>query len=224
LALIITVVVVTTSNSDHGPRAARTVSTTTVAAAGSGPTVAVTQPTATHSSGAVSHPVAGAVSTGLGSVVISAPDGYAVSTSTDVTTGPITAADLDKMIGSPGLTTLLGLVRAYEMVYDSSSASDSIDIALGTPRSAAAATSFVSLAVKAELDTFKDQAPVQQPFASIPGAVEVDGTKLTSDGSLDHEVIAAKGTTFMALDYTTDHVGTAPTVFATWVAAQFARL
>jgi hypothetical protein len=223
LALIIGIIVIVTSK--NGRRNAALAPSTTSAAAGStGAVGAEAHATATPAPGAVSYPAPGAVSRDLGAVVFPAPAGYAVSTSPDVTTGPIPAAELDKLMGGPGLAARLGFVRAYEMVYDSSRSSDSIDIALGTLKSAAAAIAFVPLAVKVQLDTFRDEAPVQHAFASIPGAVEVDGTKLSSNGTLDHEVIAAKGTTLVALDYKTDHVGTVPAAFGTWVSTQCARV
>jgi hypothetical protein len=165
-----------------------------------------------------------AASGSLGSAVIAAPNGYAVSTSSDVKNGPISPSDFDKLAGKSGAATLFGFTNGYEETYDNSSSADSIDISLATFASASEAASFVSTAVQAELDSASDEAPTQQAYPSIPGAVEVDGTKLTADGSVDHEVTLTKGTTFMVFDYSTDHVGTVPDVFHSWVASQYARL
>ena len=162
--------------------------------------------------------------TDLASVVIPAPDGYAPSTASDVTNGPISASDFDKLAGTSGAAAQFDFVRGYEATYDSASSSDSIDISLGVFGSSESAASFVSDAVQAILQGGADQAPAQSAFPSIPGAVEVDGTKVGSDGSFDHAVIATKGTTFMVLDYTTDHVSTAPAVFNAWVTKQYSRL
>ena len=113
-------------------------------------------------------------------------------------------------------------MRWYHVAYDSSSTSDLIDITLITFGSAHEAASFVSVAAQVLLDGQSYEAPTQHAYSSIPGAVEVNGTKL-SGGSVDYNVILAKGTTVMGIDYSTDHLGT-PAVLGTLVASQYARL
>jgi len=65
---------------------------------------------------------------------------------------------------------------------------------------------------------------VQQPDQAISGGVDLDGTKLTFDGVLNHVVWAAKGSTVMLVDYVTDQTGPSPPSFGTWVGSQYDRL
>jgi hypothetical protein len=158
----------------------------------------------------------------LASLIVT-PAGYATSTSSDVHNGPISTSQLDKLAGRKGASSSLGFVSGYEVTYDSTSSNDYVDVSLATLGSPSAAANFLTIAVAGDL-IGNTEGLVRQTYEPIPDAVELDGTKLGSDGTLEHVVVASKGSTFMWFDYVTDHTGPPPADLGTWVGTQYGRL
>jgi hypothetical protein len=67
---------------------------------------------------------------GLGAKVVPAPAGFALSQSTDVHNGPMSAAGFNRDMGAGNLAASLHFVRGYDVTYDSNGDSDSIEVTL----------------------------------------------------------------------------------------------
>src|SRR5690348_39330 len=65
---------------------------------------------------------------GLGAKVVPAPAGFALSRSADVHNGPMSAADFNGYLGAGNLAASLHFVRGYDVTYDSTTSSDSIEV------------------------------------------------------------------------------------------------
>jgi hypothetical protein len=141
-----------------------------------------------------------------------------------VKNGPISPAEFDQLSRSPGLAASIGFVSGYGVTYDSSNSADYIVVTLNIFKSASQAASYVSGSVDGELKRDKDEAPTQQAFGGIPGAVEVDGTKLGRDGLIVHDVTAPKGAMTVDVRYVTTHIGSAPDVLRNLVMSQYSRI
>ena len=156
----------------------------------------------------------------LESRVLPAPDGYALSTSSDVTNGPVSPAEFDRRAGKQGLASALHFVAGYDVTYDSDSTPASVEIVLFRFASPADALRFREVAVAASA---QGESPVQKPFRPIQGAVAINGTK-ASDGVYEHAVVVAKRSIVMVVDYTNDAAGPLPAFVGTWAEQQYARL
>ena len=120
------------------------------------------------------------VTSPLGAKVVPVPAGFTLSP--DVHNGPISRADFNQYWGDPAS---LHFARGYDVTYDSSDASDSIEVSLfrfATPADAAAfkADYVLGIPVKPKAD------PV------IPGTDDYDSTS-PDQGTYTHDVIATKG-------------------------------
>jgi hypothetical protein len=165
-----------------------------------------------HTSGAAASP-----HLDLASLLVT-PKGYAVSTSSDVHNGPISVSQFNNLAGENAASEV-GFVNGYDVTYDSQTTSDYVEITLVTARSPSLAAAAVAKANGARSVGF-----TVNPYPDIPNAFEFATANLSSDGSLIHAVVAARGSTVMFFTYTTDHTGPPPGDFRTWVDAQFNRL
>jgi hypothetical protein len=162
----------------------------------------------------------------MSKLVIPPPDGYEVSTSSDVHNGPITPVEFDHITSGTGTSARLGFVGGYDETYDStdSLSSDSIEITLFRFSSPAFASNFTSAAVATFSAANSDQAPTKKSYAPIVGAIALDGSKLSGNEFVDHAVVAVKGSTLMVLDYTTDNTNPVTSAFGGWAQAQYTAL
>ena len=167
-------------------------------------------------------PSVAAGSQDLGSLVLPAPTGYAVSTAADVKNGPVSADALDQAVGQPGTAESLHFVSGYDLTYDDKSTPDSVEVVLAKLATTADASSFLGIAVTSAVDP--GEVPNRRAVPAIPGAMAIDGTKPTSDGFYDHAVVATKGVLVFALTYSTKVAGPAPSLLTTWARQQYQLL
>jgi uncharacterized membrane protein YgcG len=129
---------------------------------------------------------------GLSALVVAAPAGFALSRSADVHNGPMSAAGFNQYLGAGNLAARLHFVRGYDVTYDSTTDSDSIEITLfqfATPPDAA---SFKA--------GFIPGGPVRsRADPVIPGGEDFDSTA-AYQGAYDHGVVVAKGNWAFVLD------------------------
>src|SRR5207247_948774 len=67
---------------------------------------------------------------GLGAKVVPAPSGFALSQAADVHNGPVSAATFNQIMGGGNPAADLHFVRGYDVTYDSTSTSTSIEVFL----------------------------------------------------------------------------------------------
>ena len=176
---------------------------------------------ATHASASTRAPVQA-----LSAQILPAPDGYAVSTSSDVQNGPISMADFDKQRapGSPSAEALL-FVDGYEVTYDTldtAPTEESVTVDLlrfATPAAATQAMTSSDLA-----GSLAQYSPKVGSVFDIPGSVTIDTTKPYTDGTFDHYVIASKGVVVMGLELITDQQGPTPAELMGWAIQQRSRI
>jgi hypothetical protein len=208
LGLLVTAVIVYSSQvSKAAPTAAAPVTSPPSPAATS-----TTTPSAASTTPG-SSPVNGTPGTGrLGAKVVPAPSGFTLSQSSDVHNGPISRADFDQYWGDPASLHFAG---GYDVTYDSSDASDSIEVILfrfATPADVAAfkADWVPGIPVKSKAD------PV------IPGADDYDSTS-PDQGIYTHGVIATKGNRAFVIEDTNFSAAPVPLV-ETMARQQYAAL
>jgi hypothetical protein len=137
-----------------------------------------------------SSPPAGAG--GLKAKVVPAPPGFALSKEADVHNGPMSAASFNRFMGTKHLAATLHFVRGYDVFYDNTTTSDSIEVTL------------LQFATHQDAAYFKagfvPGGPVSsQADAVIPRARDYDSTS-PHQGTYDHGVIAVKGNLAFIID------------------------
>lgn len=182
-----------------------------------------------HPSSASATPTAHTPTPGSGAVkdlaalILPAPAGFAISTSSDVTNGPVTPADFDRHLASTGITaSSLGYLTGYDVTYDSSSTSDSVEVTLLRFSNTTGLGRMVSIASVAAVDS--SERPARAAVRGIPNLIAIDGTAAASDGTYDHAIIATKGNTLIVLALNTDHGGATPASLLHWATEQYRRL
>ena len=157
----------------------------------------------------------------LGPRIVAPTPEYEVSVRSDVHNGPSAPADFDRLTQVKGLAARSGFVAGYDVTFDTVDTSESVETSLLKFGSAAEATGFVNVLIKASA---YGQLPRQQPYAEIPGAVEIDGTRATTDGFFDDVVIAQKGPMLMVIDYSNDRRSALPRPITTLITRQYTNL
>jgi hypothetical protein len=154
--------------------------------------------------------------------VLPAPSTYEVATGNGTTNGPITTSDFDKQIGA-GEAQATGFVRGYDITYDASATSESIESILFTFSSPANAAGFEPAVV--ENSGASGLAPVKSTLDSIRGSTVLTSTKADSDGFYTIDVIAIKGPTVMVVEYANDAPPAGiPTVLSASAMQQFSLI
>jgi hypothetical protein len=129
---------------------------------------------------------------GLKAKLVAAPPGFALSQEADVHNGPMSAAGFNRFMGTKSLAAMLHFGRGYDVFYDSTTTSDSIEVTLLQFATHQDAAHFKA--------GFRLDGPVSsQPDAVIPGARDYDSTS-PYQGSYDHGVIAVKGNVAFIID------------------------
>jgi hypothetical protein len=129
--------------------------------------------------------------------VISAPIGYEVSNQPGTTNGPITPAAFDTLVGA-GSARSFGFVDGYDVNYDSTATSESIEVTLFSFHSPAGAAAFTTAAMTQwEASSL---APARKTIPAIRGSVVQVGTK-AFDGFYFVDAFAQKGATMMVIEY-----------------------
>jgi hypothetical protein len=129
----------------------------------------------------------------LGSTIDPAPEGFALSTSSDVQNGPIGTAGFDKLLNQTGAAAHLHFLKGYQVTYDSTSGNDSVNVTLFEFVSPADATAFV--------EVFAPILGRATPDPSIHGTFDVDSLTANPDKSYDHGAIGAKDSFVYSVDY-----------------------
>jgi uncharacterized RDD family membrane protein YckC len=129
---------------------------------------------------------------GLKAKVVPAPSGFALSQEAGVHNGPMSAAGFNRLMGTKNLAAMLRFVRGYDVFYDSTINSDSIEVTL------------LQFATHQDAAHFKagfvPGGPViSEADAVIPGARNYDSTS-PHQGTYDHGVIAVKGNLAFIID------------------------
>jgi hypothetical protein len=129
---------------------------------------------------------------GLKAKVVPAPSGFALSQEGDVHNGPMSAAGFNRFMGTKHLAAMLHFVRGYDVFYDSTINSDSIEVTLLQFATHQDAAHFKA--------GFRPGGPVSsEADAVIPGARDYDSTS-PHQGTYDHGVIAVKGNLAFLID------------------------
>jgi hypothetical protein len=157
----------------------------------------------------------------LAAHVISAPAGYQISTLSGSHNGPISRADFNQEVGMSDAADSLGFIEGYERSFDRDDYSDGFDITVMHLTSAFDVESFTATA-QASIDSSEN--PKVHPYRGIPGAVEADGTKASSDGAWDYVVAAPKGAWLMIVEYNNDTGGPFPTTMRSVVTSEYALI
>jgi hypothetical protein len=154
--------------------------------------------------------------------VLPVPAGYALSTTSGTVNGPITPQYFDKTVGA-GAASSTHFLHGYDVTYDSNFTSESIESTLFTFASSADASGFASQVLgNVGAATLS---PTRSSLSSIPGSVVLTGTKSGSDGYYIIDVVAQKGATIMAVEYSNNSALTGvPDVLSTSASEQYALL
>jgi hypothetical protein len=149
-------------------------------------------------------------------VVIAAPAGFALSHAADVRNGPMSAADLNKMLNSSTAASESHYVDGYQVWYDSTASADTIQVFVADFATDQDAQNF-----KASFVPSNTAKSVDDPV--ISGADDFNSTTANPDGSFDHGVIATKGKRVMVVDYRNGTAAAVPAV-GTLAPQQYGKL
>jgi hypothetical protein len=156
--------------------------------------------------------------TPLAAKVVAPPDGFAISEDPQAHTGPITAAEFDKIAGK-GTAASLHYVAGYQAFYDSIQDDDGIAVNLYRFASATDAIYFKAGVSQGDIDAkFK-----VTNYPPIPGAEVHESTVVDSSGTHEHDIIATKDDTAMIVTYI-DYRPTRPPLLDLLARQQHARL
>lgn len=175
-------------------------------------------------SGASAGASTGSASQAVASQVIRAPIGYQTSTASGVTNGPVTPAAFDQWIG-PGSSNSYGYVGGYDVTYNSTASSESIEVTLFSFHSHADAAAFRDVAMS--LWGASSQAPARRTIRAISGSVVEVGSKAGSDGFYVTDAFAAKSDTVMIIEYantTKPKPNGIPKVLTSVAVSQYSRI
>jgi hypothetical protein len=154
--------------------------------------------------------------------VIRAPIGYMESSGSGVTNGPVSRAAFDQWIGT-GSSAAYGYVGGYDVTYNNTATSESIEVTLFSFHSHADAAAFGSVAPGGW--GASSLTPVTKTIRAIRGSVVEIGTKAGSDGFYLVDAIATKGDTAMIVEYANSSKPNGiPKPLASAVASQYSRL
>jgi hypothetical protein len=139
-----------------------------------------------------------------------------------VVNGPITPQDFDKIVGA-GAASSTHFLHGYDVTYDSNFTNESIESTLFTFASPADASGFTPQVLgNVGAATLS---PTTSRVSSIPGSILLTGTKKGSDGFYVIDVVAQKGPTIMAIEYSNDSAPTGvPDVLNTSASQQYALI
>jgi hypothetical protein len=154
----------------------------------------------------------------LANQVIEAPYGYQADSTTGAS-GVISPAVFDRY-GGFGSPAKVGFVAGFKQSYVDYDTEEGIAVTLLEFRSPAAATTYLDDTAP---KTLSYAAATHKPFESIPGAIEVDGTKAYA-GNYTHGVVMAKGKFYVQLVYATAGPSQTPTEFTSWAKAQYSKV
>ena len=146
--------------------------------------------------------VAPTVSQQLGARLIT-PAGFALSTSTDVTNGPIDPATFDQDTGISMGASATGYVGGYSDTWDQISGNDYVEAIVFQFQTTAQAKTIMSALVDA--DKASEANVSSTGFGAIPGAVAVN-FNTASDGTYDHDIVATKGNRVLAMTYVSSDI------------------
>jgi hypothetical protein len=136
--------------------------------------------------------------------------------------GPKTPQDFDKAVGA-GAASSTHFLHGYDVTYGSKFTDESIESTLFTFASSADASGFVPQVLGNS--GAANLSPTRSTLTSLPGSVVLTGTKAGSDGFYLIDVVAQKGSTIMAVEYSNDSVPTGiPDVLSTSSSKQYALL
>ena len=141
---------------------------------------------------------------GLAAKVVPAPSGFALSQRADNHNGSMSAADFNRWNGASNLAAQLHFIRGYDIIYDSATNGDSIEVAL---------FQFATLADAANFKAgFVPGGPISsRADAVIPGADDYDSTS-GQHGAYVHGVIATRGNLVFVIDDATGSAAKVPLV------------
>jgi hypothetical protein len=136
-----------------------------------------------------------------------APDGFAISTASDVHNGKMSAANYDSFEKS-GAAARDHLVDGNEVTYDAVDSSDYVQIVIARLASIADSAKWESLGrtlagrqVAVPVGT-NIKGPVRgSRVAGIPDAYLVDETRAESDGTYTHAILVTRGALIVEIDY-----------------------
>ncbi len=134
--------------------------------------------------------------TPLAAKVVAPPDGFAISEDTQAHTGPITAAEFDKLAGKATAASL-HYVPGYQAYYDSTQDVEGIAVYLYRFASATDAIDFKAAVSQAAI-VAKFRVTNYPP---IPGAEVHEPTVADSSGTHEHDIIATKDDTAIIVSY-----------------------
>lgn len=141
-----------------------------------------------------------------------APDGFAISTASDVHNGKMSDADYDSF-KKPGAAARDHLVDGNEVTYDAIHSSDYSQIVVARLASTADSAKWGALGrtlagrqVAVPVGT-NIKGPVRgSRVAGIPDAYLIDETRAESDGTYTHAILVTRGALIVEIDY----VGSSP--------------
>jgi Protein of unknown function (DUF2510) len=158
------------------------------------------------------------ISRDLAAQAIPPPDGYAGGPGNGMyPTGFITTTVYDQGTGA-GSAASDGFLGGYEATYNNTS-EDFIDLQLLRFSSSQAA----GFSEGPDIGLLPSDSAKQSAFPAIPGAIAVNGTKLTY-GDYHHEVVASKGPVLMLIIYSIPTSGPLPADLAAWAEQQYTHL
>jgi hypothetical protein len=128
----------------------------------------------------------------------------------------------DEQAGQPGAAASFHFISGYDQAYDSVASSESIETLLFQFASEDGAAAFARVAPQTGLVTELDH--TQGTVQSIPGSTLVSSTKAGSDGLYVHQILAQKGTHFMAMEFATPTAGPLPKFVSDFATQQYAAL
>jgi hypothetical protein len=155
-------------------------------------------------------------------VIVPAPTGYEISTSADAPNGPITSGQIDTATATSDFAHRYGYEGGFSKTYDAIRTSESLEISVlefTSPELARASLSFVSAGFEGGVTL-----PRQRRYPLIKGAIELDPTRATVDGSYEYVVAAPKSFRVMILWYSTPHPSGVTTQIADLAKTQIDRL
>jgi len=140
----------------------------------------------------------------LAAKIVPAPSGFMPTQAADVPNGPMSAPDFNRWNHTSNLAAQLHFIWGYDVTYDSTTSSDSIEVTLFQFATPAGATAFKT--------GFVPGAPISsRADAVIPGADDYDSTS-AYQGSYVHGVIATKANLAFVIDGATGSAAKVPLV------------
>jgi hypothetical protein len=154
--------------------------------------------------------------------IIGAPIGYRESSGSGASNGPVTPAAFDNWIGT-GSATSFGYSHGYDVTYDATATSESIEVTVFAFHSHADASAFEGAASAGWNAT--SLAPARKTIRAIAGSVVEIGSKAGSDGFYVADAFARKGSSLMIIEYANaSKIGGIPPALKASAVSQYERL